>query len=194
MSPISFIKQALTFLFPLILLSTQVLADTWAVLIASSNGFWNYRHQADIFHSYHVLVNNGVNPAKIILFAFNDIVNDPNNPYPGQLFNIPSYNNPVDVYAGIQVDYNTTQVTSTNFLNVLMGNTSAGLPKVLKSTKDDNVFIYFVDHGVTGGLMFPNGVLWADQLIQTLSYMNNEGMYGNLVFYVEACNSGSIFS
>lgn len=24
----------------------------WAVLVAGSNGFWNYRHQADICHAY----------------------------------------------------------------------------------------------------------------------------------------------
>lgn len=27
-------------------------AAHWAVLVAGSNGFWNYRHQADICHAY----------------------------------------------------------------------------------------------------------------------------------------------
>lgn len=27
-------------------------ADHWAVIVAGSNGFWNYRHQADACHAY----------------------------------------------------------------------------------------------------------------------------------------------
>jgi legumain len=26
--------------------------DHWAVIVAGSNGFWNYRHQADACHAY----------------------------------------------------------------------------------------------------------------------------------------------
>lgn len=26
--------------------------DHWAVIVAGSNGFWNYRHQADVCHAY----------------------------------------------------------------------------------------------------------------------------------------------
>lgn len=35
-------------------------AEIHAVLVAGSNGFGNYRHQADICHAYHILINNGV--------------------------------------------------------------------------------------------------------------------------------------
>ena len=29
--------------------------DHWAVIVAGSNGFWNYRHQADACHSYQIM-------------------------------------------------------------------------------------------------------------------------------------------
>jgi legumain len=50
--------------------------DHWAVLVAGSNGFWNYRHQADICHAYQVLVKNGFPADNIILMAYDDIAND----------------------------------------------------------------------------------------------------------------------
>ena len=28
--------------------------DTWAVLVAGSQGYFNYRHQADVCHAYQV--------------------------------------------------------------------------------------------------------------------------------------------
>jgi glycosylphosphatidylinositol transamidase (GPIT) subunit GPI8 len=35
-------------------------AGNWAVLVAGSNTFANYRHQADIFHAYQILKSNSV--------------------------------------------------------------------------------------------------------------------------------------
>ena len=32
------------------------LADHWAVLVAGSKGFYNYRHQSDVCHAYHLMV------------------------------------------------------------------------------------------------------------------------------------------
>ena len=50
--------------------------DHWALLVAGSNGFWNYRHQADICHAYQVLIKNGFPADNIILMAYDDIAND----------------------------------------------------------------------------------------------------------------------
>jgi len=68
-----------------------------------------------------------------------------------------------------------------------------GSGKVLKSGPKDDVFINFVDHGATGILGFPSGMLTADQLNQTLVKMHQKRMYGKLTLYIEACESGSIF-
>eukprot|EP00743_Colponemidia_sp_Colp-15_P001778 GILK01001941.1.p1 GENE.GILK01001941.1~~GILK01001941.1.p1 ORF type:complete len:428 (-),score=77.81 GILK01001941.1:221-1504(-) len=177
--------------------TTLVAADHWAVLVAGSNGFWNYRHQADVCHAYHVLRSHGIAEDHIITFQFDDIANDPSNPFPGQVFNKPSTGAGVDVYAGCGKDYTGSAVNSKNFLNVLNGDEAAmkgiGSGKVLKSTAEDKVFIFFSDHGATGLIAFPSDYLYAADLMSTLKAMHTKNAYKELVFYLEACESGSMF-
>jgi glycosylphosphatidylinositol transamidase (GPIT) subunit GPI8 len=99
-----------------IILLTAVLclvaSDQWAVLVAGSNTYGNYRHQADVFHAYHTLANNGFEKKNIITFAYDDIANAVSNPYKGKVFNKPTYQNPgVDVYEGVVIDYKGADVT-----------------------------------------------------------------------------------
>jgi legumain len=68
-----------------------------------------------------------------------------------------------------------------------------GLP-VLKSTENDRVFVNFVDHGATGIIAFPSGEMTSKQLKTTLTTMHTKKMYSKLVFYLEACESGSMFA
>jgi legumain len=56
------------------------------------------------------------------------------------------------------------------------------------------VFIFFTDHGGTGIIAFPVGpYLQAGRLNDALKTMNQKRMYNKLVFYLEACESGSMF-
>lgn len=52
------------------------LSTNWAVIVAGSNGYWNYRHQADAHHAYHVIQNYGISQDNIILMVYDDIAND----------------------------------------------------------------------------------------------------------------------
>ena len=177
------------------LLLSLVAADEFAVLVAGSNSYWNYRHQADICHAYHVLISHGFNPDNIVLFSYDDVPSDPLNPFPGQLFNHPG-NNSRDVNEGCLKDYTGEAVNVTNFLAVLKGNSEevkGGNGKVLTSGPNDNVFINFVDHGAPGLISFPDTYLYADQLNLTLAYMWQHNKYNTLVFYLESCESGSMF-
>jgi len=66
--------------------------------------------------------------------------------------------------------------------------------KVLKSSSSDNIFIFFTDHGGTGIVAFPVGpYLQVGDLNQALRKMRVGNMYNKLVFYMEACESGSMF-
>ena len=40
--------------------------DNYAVLVAGSNTYINYRHQADVFHHYQILIDRGFMPENII--------------------------------------------------------------------------------------------------------------------------------
>lgn len=70
---------------------------------------------------------------------------------------------------------------------------TGGNGRVLESGAEDHVFINFVDHGAPGLIAFPIKYFYADQLISLLKDMNTLKKYSQLVFYLEACESGSMF-
>ncbi|KAA8525182.1 hypothetical protein F0562_006954 [Nyssa sinensis] len=166
----------------------------WAVLIAGSNGYWNYRHQADVCHAYQLLKQGGLKDENIIVFMYDDIAFDEYNPRPGIIINSP---HGADVYAGVPKDYTGEDVTVDNFLAVILGNKTAltgGSGKVVDSGPNDHIFIYYTDHGGPGVLGMPTyPYLYADDLIDVLKKKHASGTYKSLVFYLEACESGSIF-
>lgn len=170
-----------------ILLICLASADNWAVLVAGSNTYSNYRHQADIYHAYQILVKNKFHPDRIITLAFDDIAHNIKNPFKGKVFNKPTHKDPgVDVYEGVKIDYAGKFVTPEVFTAILTGNKTAvsgkGTGRVLESNSSDNVFLYFSDHGAPGLIAFPNEYLHADKLQS--AFDNMRGKYGKLVFYL----------
>ncbi len=114
------------FLGLFVLLFIQVHSDNWAVLVAGSNTYANYRHQSDVFHSYQILLKNKFNPDRIITFAYDDVANNIKNPFKGKVFNKPTYKEAgVDVYAGVKIDYKGSNVDPNIFIDVLLGNKTA---------------------------------------------------------------------
>merc|ERR1712232_206999 len=100
----------------------------------------------------------------------------------------------VDVYAGCKIDYRKKAASPRNFIRVLTGvATGKGDDRVLKSTSDDNVFVFFADHGAPGLIAFPNSELHKKDFQAALTKMHQKKMFKNLVFYLEACESGSMF-
>lgn len=178
---------------------TRVSAEHWAVIVAGSRGYDNYRHQADACHAYHVVRRHGIPEENVILMMYDDVANHKDNPFPGQLFNKPANSSdatPVDVYRGCNVEYRGDDVTPEMFVNVLLGNAHAtGGKRVLESTASDRVFVNFVDHGARGLVVFPHGEeLSSKTLNRALKQMFAAKRYKELVFYMEACESGSMFS
>jgi len=161
-----------------------------AVLVAGSSGYWNYRHQADIAHAYQILINNGMAPENIITFMYDDIAQNSQNPFPGQLFNAP---NGKDVYNGVKIDYSGKDVTPEKFMAVMTGDAETAGGRVLQTDLSSRVFVNFSDHGGPGLIAFPSEYLYADQLQQTIDTMESKEMFGEMVFYIEACESGSMF-
>lgn len=165
----------------------------WAVLVAGSGEYSNYRHQADVCHAYQVLHEHGVPDEQIIVMMFDTIAYNPSNPTPGIVINYPAGS---DVYHGVPKDYTGMTVTAENFVNILLGNEDAmrnvGSGKVLKSGPEDHVFINYVDHGGPGYLIFGNDYLSAQNFTTTLKEMHAKQLYKKMVVYIEACNAGSM--
>ncbi|XP_022872058.1 vacuolar-processing enzyme-like [Olea europaea var. sylvestris] len=166
----------------------------WAVLLAGSTGYWNYRHQADLCHAYQILKRGGLRDENIVVFMYDDIAYNEENPSPGVIINSPHGE---DVYKGVPKDYVGDDITVNNFFAVILGNRTAltgGSRKVVDSGPNDHIFIYYADHGGPGVLGMPtNPYLYANDLVDVLKKKHASGTYKSLVFYLEACESGSIF-
>ncbi|XP_047493391.1 legumain-like [Penaeus chinensis] len=169
--------------------------DLWAVLVAGSSYWMNYRHQADVCHAYQILHQHGVPDDHIIVMMTDDIAYNPENPDPGVIINRPDGPN---VYEGVPKDYTGGSVTPETFLRVLRGDAEGlrgvGSGKVVRSGPDDRIFVNLVDHGAPGIFGFPNSFLKATELSETILDMHRNGKFGQMVLYVEACESGSMFS
>jgi len=167
----------------------------WAILVAGSKDYDNYRHQANTCHAYYLLKKNGFSENRIIHMAYDDIAHHKKNPFKGKVFNKPSpLGQGMDVYDGCKIDYRGEDASPDNLFHILRGEEVATGP-VLQSDEDSRIFFYFADHGAPGLVRMPSkkGVIYADQLHQTLLYMYKNSMYKELVIYFEACESGSMF-
>lgn len=164
--------------------------QSWAVLVAGSNGYFNYRHQADVAHAYFTLNKRDFNMSNVVVMMYDDVARNHENPFKGQLFNRPD--STLNVYKGIKIDYKADDVTVQNFNNVLLGNITANSSTVIKPKKGDKVFIYMADHGGSNVFCFPNEDLTSNQLEKTIKTLLKKEV--KVLLYMEACESGSMFS
>ncbi|RUS81743.1 hypothetical protein EGW08_010497, partial [Elysia chlorotica] len=169
----------------------------WALLVAGSTSYQNYRHQADICHAYHIVSKHGIPDERIIVMMYDDIAFNPANPFPGNIINQP---NGPNVYPGVPKDYTKKELRPDVFLKVLTGD-AEGVEKILgrkgkviKSGPKDRIFVNFADHGGPGVLVFPTKMLYKNELHSAIEEMHKNQQYSQMVFYVEACESGSMFS
>jgi len=174
------------------------IGELWALLIAGSAGWGNYRHQADVAHAYQVLSRGGIPDDRIVVMVYNDIADNPENPRPGTLVNHPTGE---DVYSGMPLDYTKHNVNADTFLAVLTRN-ETGLPeigshstgKMIIAGPNDRIFVFYSDHGAPGIIGMPSGeFLYADQLHKAIKHLKKNHGFGEMVLYIEACESGSMF-
>ncbi|KAL4238849.1 hypothetical protein ACF0H5_003556 [Mactra antiquata] len=162
----------------------------WALLVAGSNGYFNYRHQADVCHAYQILHSHGIPDDNIIVMMYDDIADNKENPVKDNIINRPDGPN---VYEGVLKDYTGFDVNPDKFISVMTGDKENARGKVIESGPNDHVFVNFVDHGGPGVLGFGTKMLKAQKLMDAIMYMHENNRYKKLVFYVEACESGSMF-
>ena len=185
-------KPVVCSLFPALLSRIDAVdQDFWALLIAGSRGVENYRHQADVCHTYNLFSSGGFNMSNVVVMMYDDVAWSSMNPLIGRLFNEP---NGPNVYDTCRVDISGEGVNAQSFTNVLTGSNDkalrgGSLQRIL-SRENSTVFISFVDHGEPGRLLFPTSPegLTGAALLTTVDKMT----FKKLVIYVEACFSGSV--
>ncbi len=135
---------------------------------------------------------HGIPDENVVVMMYDDIANSKENPTPGVIVNRP---NGTNVYKGVPKDYVGDDNNPETFLKVLQGMDMDGVGsgKTIASGSNDHVFVYFADHGAPGILGFPKTFLKAPMLSEAIDNMRKGNKYKKMVFYVEACESGSMF-
>lgn len=159
--------------------------DNWALLVAGSNTWKNYRFQADVFSIYKYLLSQGFDKEHIVLVAEDDIANNPSNPEPGTLR---VREDGVNVYVPSAVDYKLSDLQPTDIADILEGKESERLPKVIHATENDNVFVFWSSHGEPGKFDF--GTNRQNITHEQIRDGIKNAKYRKMMIVVEACYSG----
>lgn len=161
----------------------------YAVVVASSSRWSNYRHQADALAMYQLLKQQGYDDDHILLILEDDIAQNTYNRYPGVVKVTPDGEN---LYHDLQIDYKMSDLTPYDLQNIFCGEVTRRTPVVLPSGAGDNVLVFWSGHGDYGLLNYGTSRLTALDLLDTLTAMKQRGMFRKLLFVIEACYSGSV--
>ena len=179
-----FDEQAADFTYP-------ALKDRWALLVAGSVGWKNYRHQADVLAMYRLLKSRGYTDDRIILIMEDDIAANAQNPRQGIVqVSIGGEN----LYEEVQADYRLSDLSPEDIRSILLGEESERLPQVIQATAEDNVLVFWSGHGLSGKLCWgetDDGFTYG-LAKETFDAMYQKHNYRKMLCLIETCYSGSV--
>jgi hypothetical protein len=164
-----------------------------AILICGSEGWYNYRHQADILYVYQTLKANNFTDEDIILIMRDDIAYHPKNKYQGVIKVSPDGEN---LYKDVVIDYRADTLGVKDIEDILVGNKSPRLTTVLESTDADNVLLYWTGHGTNKCFSWLNTEeKFTDVMMRkSVLKMYEDKMYQSMLICTEPCYSGSVIN
>ena len=162
------------------------LKGNYAVLVAASEGWKNYRHQADVLGMYHYLKEKGYDDDHIILIMADDIAYNEKNPLQGVVRREIGGDN---LYDDLQIDYKLGDLSPEDLKQILTGEPSDAYPVTLGSSYNDNVLFFWSGHGTKKG--------WSWKETEYLSPEFAREMFSAMKFrkqfaIVETCYSGGV--
>lgn len=176
----------------------------WAVIVAASSGWYNYRHQADALYVYQLLKKNGYPDDRIILIMADDIADNPRNKKPGQIY---ARLNGENLYKDFQIDYRLGELTVKDLQDILLGKHPEAFPDsdVLESGEKSDVLWFWTGHGNNVNGSSENGYLcWSGKELseykgfstslmkETLEDMSNNHKFRKMLILTESCFSASV--
>lgn len=170
----------------------QTKTDNYAFLMATSKGWDNYRHQADVLHTYQLLKQNGFDDDHIILILADDIAFSESNIMSGVVRNEVGG---VNLYENVVVDYKLEDINAEIIHNILTGKQTDETPIVLSTTTNDNIFMFTSGHGAPQGMVLEAGIFESltPQYWKTVfEAMHQSNNYRQVFWSLEACYSGAI--
>lgn len=156
----------------------------YAVIIASSSGWENYRHQADALALYRILKQKNIPDEHIILIMEDDLAFHFQNPIPGKIRITPEGSN---VYRQGIVDYKPSGLSFDDLPDILYNKETSFAPDSL-----DNVLVFWIGHGEPAGLKWLDKTIPAKRIAEIFKDMAAERHYRKLLFLIEACYAGKV--
>ena len=157
-----------------------LLQDQFAVVIATSTGQSNYRHQADALAQYQMLKGFGYDDDHIILILEDDLGSNVHVTPGGE-----------NLRPGAVIDYKTSRVTAEDLRNIFSGTVTERTPEVIKGGPGTNVFLFWSGHGARDEVL-----RWADDDLKAETFRGfleaAQGHYRKLLAVMETCYSGSV--
>ena len=182
-------------------ISYPALTAQYAVLVQGSNGWNNYRHQADVLSVYQMLKTKGFDDDHIILIIDKALASDAMNPEPGIIRAEDGGN---DLLAGCSMDYDNADISPSDISNILLGVKTDKTPVVLPKDAGQNVLLFWSGHGHNHANNGANELVWrnadvgrgmtADLLRQTISLMHQQGQYRKMFVLTEPCFSEAVIT
>lgn len=162
----------------------------YAVVVGASDTWINYRHQADALAFYQMLKNSGYDDDHIILIIEDNIANNPLNAHPGEVRVTTDGDN---LYHDVKVDYHLSDISVSDFYNIMTGKKSDKLREVIDPTANDNVIMFWCGHGSRNTLMWGSeAYVYGNDMRSLVKRLKEENRYRKLMFVLDACYSGSI--
>ena len=179
------------------------LSAQYALLVQGSNGWNNYRHQADVLNIYQLLKKNGFDDDHIILIIDKALAADPKNPEPGI---IRAEDGGKDLLEGCAVDYDNAALSPAEIVEILLGKQSAKLHTVLPDhgSGTSNVLLFWSGHGRNRVGNGADELVWRDTdtghgmtaelLQQAVVQMQQQGLYRKMFILAEPCYSEAVIT
>ena len=144
---------------------SETAKSRWAVIVAASYGWANYRHQADALYLYHLLKNlkepkDRYDDDHIILILADDIATGWRNKKPNEIY---ARLNGENLYTNdVQIDYLLSELTSDDMVKIMKGETIdvtirstdkelhpklVETPTALNTDKDADILWFWSGHG-----------------------------------------------
>ena len=159
--------------------------ELYALIIAASSGWSNYRHQANAYSVYQLLKKNGVKDDHILLVSEDDIAFNSENFTPGYIQS-PAGDN---IYEGITVDYHPSDIDLDKLSGILSGETETGSPH---PGSKDNLFVYWAGHGEPEGPIWLNKIIPSYEIADFFHKLSMKQCFRKIFFAMETCYAGQI--
>lgn len=158
----------------------------WAVVVAGSRQWTNYRHQADALAFYQLLKKNGYDDDHIVLIMEDDLAYNEKNPEPGVVRHTAGGEN---LYHDVEVDYKLSDVSPEMLEEILLGKTDKGL----KAGAKDNVILFWSGHGNKGEWAWgDDDAIKTAQLKSIVEQMSAQKKFRKMLGLIETCYAGSM--